>query len=635
MSEDAPVNKKKLWIEISCLVLLLIGYSVFLSYYYEPAINHPDSNGYWAQGTLIAKTGHTTFKAESPVQYIGMHWLFTESGEFASRYPPGLPMAVAAVSYFFGPEKSVLINPILAVLTLLGVYLLTRSLSGPGWGCLAILGLAFNPVFNSHALSSISHMGVGFLLVWGVYLLVCWTKHGHILEAFGAGVLLGSIPTVRYPEALFCLGIIFFLLWHWRSRPRIWLHYLAAVGGALLPIIPLMIRNQLAFGAFWKTGYSLTNEQTGFGWDYFKQHWSQYIQNLSGDGFGVLLSIAVIGMILMIFLRKKDKVDNGIPEEDKLLRPFGILSALLIVPLILLYMAYYWDGMGGAAGSLRFLMPLFPLLSVLAAWTLYFLTHRLSRTAMISSISVIFAIYALWGIPTSLRECRTSKYQHKILALATADLRKNVPADSVVVASQGLLQHLDFIRNWRLAETSPRAGRGGFQNMNREGDDTPRPMQSGKLKEMKAKYEGLSGMALSSAISEDICSWSSDGNIYYIGSENELQNISNNYFRNFKYEIVSKIELPEQPQDMSAGRRGFMGNRSRRQGGDMIPPQGGPGGAPPGGGAFQPGGRFGGMDRRQQFFNPPGGMGGGGMGMNSLQGEKYLVIAKWKTKGNL
>jgi hypothetical protein len=160
---------------------------VFLARHYAPAISHPDANGYWAQGTLIAQTGHASFRPESPVQYIGMHWLLTDSGLYASRYPPGLAMGVALISRVFGPEASVLLNPVLAV--------------------------AATPVFNEHALASISHMSVAGLLVWGLYLLVCWSKHGRLPKAFGGGLLLGCIPTIRYPEAVFGLGVAVFLLW--------------------------------------------------------------------------------------------------------------------------------------------------------------------------------------------------------------------------------------------------------------------------------------------------------------------------------------------------------------------------------------------------------------------------------------
>ncbi len=60
---------------------------------------------------------------------------------------------------------------------------------------------------------------------------------------------------------------------------------------AAVPIVPLLIRNQLVLGAFWRTGYSLTNEQTGFGWSYFTQHALQYIQQINSGGLGLMLAL--------------------------------------------------------------------------------------------------------------------------------------------------------------------------------------------------------------------------------------------------------------------------------------------------------------------------------------------------------
>jgi 4-amino-4-deoxy-L-arabinose transferase-like glycosyltransferase len=171
VASDSAQRRPAHWFVVLCLGTLLLGYVAVLGQYYAPAISHADANGYWGQGTLIAETGRATFRPESPLQYIGMHWLLTDSGVYVCRYPPGLPLAVTLASRLFGPEASVLLNPILAVMTLLGVFLLTRSLVGPGWGVLTALTLALNPVFNVHALNSISHMAVAALLVWGC---TCW-----------------------------------------------------------------------------------------------------------------------------------------------------------------------------------------------------------------------------------------------------------------------------------------------------------------------------------------------------------------------------------------------------------------------------------------------------------------------------
>ena len=41
------------------LAVILIGYSWLIYRNFAPAITEPDDNGYFAQGTLLAQTGHT------------------------------------------------------------------------------------------------------------------------------------------------------------------------------------------------------------------------------------------------------------------------------------------------------------------------------------------------------------------------------------------------------------------------------------------------------------------------------------------------------------------------------------------------------------------------------------------------
>ena len=79
-----------------------------------------------------------------------------------------------------------------------------------------------------------SLVAVTALLVWGCSALLWWSRKGGWHRAALAGVLLGAIPTVRYPEALFALGIGTFLLMYWR-RPKVWIDYVAATAGAFDP----------------------------------------------------------------------------------------------------------------------------------------------------------------------------------------------------------------------------------------------------------------------------------------------------------------------------------------------------------------------------------------------------------------
>jgi 4-amino-4-deoxy-L-arabinose transferase-like glycosyltransferase len=200
-----------------------------------------------------------------------MHWLITEDGAYISRYPPGLAVLISAVYLVGGYKAAMLVNPALSVLALVGLYLLLRRIASAGWALCGVVLLAGNPTFVHHALSGDSHMGVTCCVTWGIYLLLRWSQEGRLWQIFVAGIVLGCIPTIRYPDAIMGLAVAVFLLWHIRRFDHIGQHYLVAAAGAAIPIVPLLIRNQLLMGAFWKTGYSLTNEQTGFAWSYFQR----------------------------------------------------------------------------------------------------------------------------------------------------------------------------------------------------------------------------------------------------------------------------------------------------------------------------------------------------------------------------
>src|SRR4051812_23010054 len=153
------------------LVVLLIAFALFLRAYYTPAISHPDANGYFAQASLLVKTGHTWFRPKSNAQYIGMHWLLTPGGGdvYISRYPPGLAV-IAGLFYLLGGwQASLLVSPVLALLTLVGVYCFAARLISPAWGLVAACALAVNGAFDVHALLSIAHLPVACCLVWGAY----------------------------------------------------------------------------------------------------------------------------------------------------------------------------------------------------------------------------------------------------------------------------------------------------------------------------------------------------------------------------------------------------------------------------------------------------------------------------------
>jgi len=609
LEEDADRAKPRSWPVWLCrlvLIALAVGHFWFLATYFEPAISTPDANGYFAQACHIATEGRTWFEPDTLLQYVGMHWLKTDGDRYFSRYPPGLALLLAIPFRLAGPEASLWVNPLFATLTLVGLYLLCREWIGEGWGLAAMAAMAANPVANTRALAQDAHTAAAFFLVWGIYLLARWSKSLSPAMAFLAGLCLGIIPTVRYPEALFGLGVGLFMLLHLRWERKFWVSLAAGIGGALIPIGLLMLRNHLAFGAFWRTGYSLTNEQTGFGWNYFRRYAVSYIENIQGDGAGLFTALGLTGLAALCFRRDTWRQ--------------GLLLLALIVPTTLLYMSYYWAPQRMTDATMRFLLPTFFIYAVAALWCLKLLAESRLAGACAAAV-VLVAITACWGIPRSGETLSRFKQTNAVLSKVTDAVAEHVPAGSILFANSQIQQHLDFIGKWRLGDDAILQGRGARRGPGRREQDTdaPSPRQADKTKAIEERYGNLWSRRLPALMLKDLEEWAApEGKVYWLGVHRQMQRLVP---LSHRLKVVATIKLPriDDPASRQGGRPGFA------RGG----PGGPPGGDRPGG---PPGGRFAGppMGGRGpgQFGRGP--RGGGPMGgMRLLLSGEPLTLAEW------
>ncbi len=590
-------------LEWVALVLILAGHAALIAHYFAPAISEPDDNGYYAQGTLWAQTGKTWFEAQSDAQYIGMHWLVTPDQKFISRYPPGLAAVIALVDRAAGYRATLWINPAFSLLMLLGFFLAARRVASGWWAVVGTLALAINPTVAHHALSGDSHMGVACVLMWGIYLLLRWSDEGRLWQVFAAGLVLGCIPAIRYGDAIMGAGVLIFLLWHWRRFSRIWLHYLAAGIGALIPMTPILIRNQSLMGAFWRTGYSLTNEETGFSWAYFKEHFTDYVRQINGNGLGLLFGLGFVAMVWLSFQNSKRER-----------RPLGLMLLTQTLLMLALYMAYYWAPQMNSAATLRFLLPIYGL-SVLAGMCLMRELCGEGKWLTSAAVGIGVVLYqAAWGTSELNAQLAQLHYQKESLTRVTNALEKASQDGDVVIGSGNTLQHLDFVRKWKVADGSlVGMGGGGFAGGRGggpggpDGDDnnSPSPRQRAKSDMQRELYSGGEYQRMEK-FAWDVSKWKgSEHKIFLVGTESYVKSWSG--WANGSGEIIARVELPAMPVErVSSGfagsRRFGGGNNGRRFGG-----------GPPGG---------------------PGGPGGGGGGpMRGFSGESEIVIAEF-TLGN-
>jgi hypothetical protein len=615
------------------LAAALLLYTGFLASRFAPAISNPDANGYWAQGSLWATTGKTWFRPETDPQYLGMHWLVTPDGRYVSRYPPGLAVPIALAYRLSGPAAAVMLSPVLAVLALVGVHCLCRQLVSPAWSLVPVLVLMVNPVFGRHALSCDSHMAVLFCLSWGLVFLLAWAANRRHWQAFVAGLFLGAIPTIRYPEALFAVGIVVFLAWQWGRFPRVWSHYLAAAAGALIPIVPLLVRNHLLFGAFWRTAYALTNEQTGFAWAYFRQHAIGYLRQIQGEGVGQFFALGVVGTTLMCAHRRW--------------RPVGWLLALLVLPITGLYMAYYWAPQSQAQATMRFVLPTFVCYVVAGTWALAQWTVSLGGAQASVVVAVVLVLQVLWGGAALVSETRLLQHSPQALALVTRAVEAQAKHGSIVMAHPQILQHLDFVRHWRLVDPTLLRDRPAAIRFlrSRKDPDAPMPMQEQKQALQAEKYQGLRPFQREREIAHDVYGWANGKGVYFVGTPRELEEMRGFYLAKSNFRELARVAIPPPPPLPRP--EGFLGaaaplgpgpgDRSEpppaAAGGAAAGPApwagGGGAGMPPPGPGREPGGGL------APWLRRPGGPGSRGPGRpggglwNYFQDVTEIVVAEW------
>lgn len=536
-------------------ILLVIIHFVFLLFYFEPAISTPDAQGYFTQAKLIAREGKTYLEPESILQYIGPHWLHRSDNLYFTTFSPGFPTILAVVYKIFGPKASLLVSPLMSSLSLLGLFLLCRLWIGKGWALLALSLMAVNPFANQHALFGDSHTAVVFFLIWALFFLARWVKSNSVLWAFGTGLFVGIIPTIRYPEVLFFFAIAIFVLFHLKGNKIYWRSIVAGAIGAAIPIGALCIRNQMAFGAFWRTGYGLSNEPTHFGLNYLMGYSLSYLKMLLSEGCGLMFILGIIG-IAVLCARK-----NTWKE--------GVLFILLVAPITLLYMSYFWKL---DPQSMRFLLPTFYVYTIAGVWLMRMVIGNRWSLAWTAS-AVILLITFLWGLPQSFRPLQRLKEHNAVLSKVTGVIEKHVEPGNILIANEGINQNLDFIGYWRLVDASILKFAGHKPSRKFPPNQGISPQKAFRNIETRLKYADLTGKELFNAFSSDVWRWAAKRHkVYIIANEEQILMYKAQLSKYDELVTIEKIELPEVRPDNFDMSGGFRPPRGRTQ--ELIEPRG-------------------------------------------------------------
>jgi Dolichyl-phosphate-mannose-protein mannosyltransferase len=422
------------------LLVLLLAYTVFLNYYFVPVVGGTDSNGYHVCAKMLASEGTFHQHPVDDFQFIGNMWVVNDSNEFYPKYPPLYPALAAGTMLIFGDNAGFYLCPILAVFAVLGMFFLCRFFMPERFAILGSFLLASSSVFNHFALSKVSHgPSMGFL-VWGMVFFFAAVSRRRlrkgILYAVLSGLLLGYAEGIRYTNIImlippFVYGLLFL------RKKRLWILFAFACGVAV-PYLFLCWYHWTSFASPFATGYSLTNEQSGFALSYFWTNLRLYIPALVSDGTGLVTGLSLIGLALL-FSRNKRKA-------------FVFLS--WIVPLILLYMFYYWAPTSRSVSFLRFILPVFIAIYILALFGLWQLIKKYSTATQVVIISMLILIHGTWGVCASFED--SEKYyikqntNKKILDFAL----EKIPEGSVIFTEYGSLNTFDFEKRWTLYSAS-------------------------------------------------------------------------------------------------------------------------------------------------------------------------------------
>ena len=522
------------------LLLILVHFG-FLMCFFTPAISTPDANSYFDQARTLAVGGVTSITTESPIQYVGTHYSRAGDERYFCAHAPGLAAILAVPYRLFGPSSAFLVNPLMCSLSLLGLFLLGRRWCGERFAPLAVALMAVNPFFNEHAHFGDAHAAVACLMIWSLYFLARIEGRPSIAAGLAGGFFAGMIPAVRYAEALYLPALACFVLSRRRRDGSELKALVSAAAAASLPIAALCLRNQGAYGAFWRTGYAAAGGGAFFSTDAFLRNAPSFLRQLVGLGGGLTFPLGAAAIVLMCARRST--------------RKRGLLFAGIAAPTTLLYMSYYWPA---DPQSMRFLIPTFFLYALGTAWLLR-LSARFFKFRVRLAAAMLLFLQACWGLPRSVRAMGMLQRQTMPLASAGDALNNLVPPGSLLIVPERLAQYLDVLGRWRLVDSSLADEDAKLMPPPPPpfSPDEPMPLYAGRPSRFPGsfaaplmpaarvdRYAGLSEEARFAAFRPDVWSWAGrTRKVYWVMTSPELRATQEYLSKGESLRIVERLNI--------------------------------------------------------------------------------------------
>ena len=199
-----------------------------------------------------------------------VYWINDASRTDLIQYPPAFPAAIAIIYKLTGVRSSFVVHRVIWVLDALSVLLIVGiGVTAFGWrvglagGALA----ALSPLLSLYGVSPSSDAPTTWFVLGSIWLLLISARRKSWRWALGAGLLLGAACWFRvnplFLSFFWAIALLLTVSAAWSLRFRM---AAAILGGAILVVAPIAIRNIVVFNEFVLTGLNVgTNFWEGLG----------------------------------------------------------------------------------------------------------------------------------------------------------------------------------------------------------------------------------------------------------------------------------------------------------------------------------------------------------------------------------
>lgn len=506
---------------------LLLFYTWALLHYLVPVTGGTDQNGYHTCARTFNLEGKFYREPIDKLEFIGSMWVVNDRGEFYPKYPPLYPLLAAGMNAMLGPGGGFYATLWGAVLAAAGIFVLARFFLGPWYALLAAAAAVSSPVLSGLAVTKNSHTPSLALFVWGMVAFFAaltpkreqWFR---ILLAAVSGFLIAYCTGIRYTDFLLILipAAAAFLFTRKRRRRNL---LIGLAAGAALPYGALALFHWHAYGAPWRSGYSLTDESSAFVPSFILDNLRVYVPEF------FISVIGPLGAFALLFRRVRWR---------------RLLFWLVwLLPTFVLYLMYYWAPESGGTGAMRFLVPLIPAVILLSLLSLRWVVRRLpGRRLAALSLLAIAVVQLTWGLVGSAKLCEKkaiADFQHLVRLEV---IRNRIPEGAVIIANSGILNELDFERRWQLYPSYILNVKQIRDTIDRSLNAQAAGLQKARAIELRDELGGLSYGKLYEKLRNFFEAKRNAGHpVYFIGRTWEANSFRRAFHRHFELEELGLI----------------------------------------------------------------------------------------------